>query len=289
MAIYLDEHSIDWETLRCATIEVSQTLRYEYPGPIEDVHQVLVLVPPDELDGQRLLSYELQVRPAAKPRYAADAFGNRICQIALPSVAGALEFEVTLRVQRHPATGAISAGERAAGVFLLSSPLTESSPAIEAAAAHLRSEVVERSALVDAVNAWVNSKLVYTPGLTGIQTTAADALTLGAGVCQDYAHVMLALCRRLGLPARYLSGHLLGEGAMHAWVEVLLPAGESGNDFLRWQAFDPTHGCRTDLRYVSVAAGRDYGDVSPTRGSFRAPYAGYLAASTKRAGVIALC
>lgn len=75
---------------------------------------------------------------------------------------------------------------------------------------------------------------------------------------------------------------------MHAWVEVLLPADRTETSARRWQAFDPTHGTRTDLRYISVAVGRDYGDVSPTRGSYRAPYSGYLAASAKRAGVLAV-
>ena len=90
------------------------------------------------------------------------------------------------------------------------------------------------------------------------------------GVCQDYAHVMLALCRLRGLPARYVSGHLLGEGGTHAWVEVLLP----DPDRLRaasWRSpFDPTHGRGAGLNYVTVAVGRDYGDVAPTSGTYRA-------------------
>jgi transglutaminase-like putative cysteine protease len=112
----------------------------------------------------------------------------------------------------------------------------------------------------------------YTRGVTGVSTTAAEAFALGGGVCQDYAHVMLALCRLCGLPARYVSGHLLGEGATHAWIEVLLPDGDGAVA----HAFDPTHGVRTGLRHLTVATGRDYADVAPTSGTFRAGPSGAL-------------
>jgi transglutaminase-like putative cysteine protease len=85
------------------------------------------------------------------------------------------------------------------------------------------------------------------------------------GVCQDYAHIAIALSRECGLPARYVSGHLLGEGATHAWVEFLVPA---GRDRERVVSLDPTNACATNLRYVVVAVGRDYDDVAPTSGVF---------------------
>ncbi len=97
---------------------------------------------------------------------------------------------------------------------------------------------------------------------------------------------MLALCRLCGLPARYVSGHLLGEGGTHAWVEVLLSTPERpGAAIVR--AFDPTHGCETGLHYITVAVGRDYYDVAPTSGTFQAPYHGQLKAN-KRVGPISL-
>jgi transglutaminase-like putative cysteine protease len=91
---------------------------------------------------------------------------------------------------------------------------------------------------------------------------------------------MIAICRTAGLPARYVSGHLLGEGGSHAWVEVFLPV-EGG---LGTFAFDPTNKRQPHLGYVTVAVGRDYQDVSPTSGSFTAPYGGQLSCS-KRAGL----
>jgi len=85
------------------------------------------------------------------------------------------------------------------------------------------------------------------------------------GVCQDYAHIAIALSRVCGLPARYVSGHLLGEGATHAWVEFLVPTGSGRRRVI---SLDPTNDCATNLRYIVVAVGRDYDDVAPTSGCY---------------------
>jgi transglutaminase-like putative cysteine protease len=92
-------------------------------------------------------------------------------------------------------------------------------------------------------------------------------------VCQDYAHLMLALCRLLGIHARYVSGHLVGEGGTHAWVEVLQPVSRHTVEILAW---DPTHDRPTDLRYLTVAVGRDYRDVAPVSGTYCGRHAGWL-------------
>ncbi len=94
---------------------------------------------------------------------------------------------------------------------------------------------------------------------------------------------MLALCRLCGLPARYVSGHVLGEGGTHAWVEVLVPH-PTDAEALCAVAIDPTHDRRAGLRYLTVAVGRDYCDVPPTSGTFDAPYSGVLT-THKRAAV----
>jgi transglutaminase-like putative cysteine protease len=91
---------------------------------------------------------------------------------------------------------------------------------------------------------------------------------------------MLAVCREAGVPARYVSGHLLGEGGTHAWVEVLVADG----DITRAVALDPCNGCRVDARYLTVATGRDYADVAPTSGTYSGPARGRLTA-TKQVGL----
>ena len=109
--------------------------------------------------------------------------------------------------------------------------------------------------------------LAYEPGATDVMTRADAALALGRGVCQDFAHVMLAASRRAGIPSRYVSGYLydpLGQGevASHAWVDVL-------DDERGWVSLDPTHDREQTDAYVRVAVGRDYADVPPTRGVFK--------------------
>ena len=281
---YLDAAAIDWATVREAVFDVRQTLRYEYPGPITDLRHRLMLIPPDHYGGQQLLDYSVAVTPPAIARYASDQFGNRLCQVALPRVERLLSFDVRLRVRRR--AGAFVAGPPAEHLqwYTIPSPLAEPDAVMRAAAVQLRAEQGDNAALAARINGWTHAQLRYRTGATDFSTTGAEALARGEGVCQDYTHIMLAVCRAAGLPARYVSGHLLGEGAMHAWVEVLLP----GDDGAIWQPFDPTNNRAAGLSYITIAAGRDYGDVSPTRGSFTAPYQGWLSEGSKEAGVVSV-
>ena len=114
-------------------------------------------------------------------------------------------------------------------------------------------------------------KFAYVPKSTKVDSPIDEALTNRQGVCQDFAHIMIALLRGLRVPARYVSGYLFHEpkskdrssdGASHAWVEVLVPK-------LGWIAFDPTNNLIADDRHIRVALGRDYADVPPTRGVYK--------------------
>jgi transglutaminase-like putative cysteine protease len=100
------------------------------------------------------------------------------------------------------------------------------------------------------------------------------ALHLGQGVCQDYAHIMLSLLRTLTIPARYVSGHLLGEGAPHAWVEALVR--DAGTGDVDVVGCDPTHRCHVGADYIVVATGRDFADVTSTSGVFTGAASGKL-------------
>lgn len=106
----------------------------------------------------------------------------------------------------------------------------------------------------------VAGRMSYEPGSTDVTTTAAEALASGRGVCQDYAHILIAACRAAGIPARYVSGLMVGEGATHAWVEI--------HDGTRWLGLDPTHACIVDDRYIAIARGRDFGDCPIECGVF---------------------
>jgi transglutaminase-like putative cysteine protease len=118
----------------------------------------------------------------------------------------------------------------------------------------------------------IHGALEYVPWATRVDSSIDEVLAGRKGVCQDFSHVFLAVLRRLGLPARYVSGYLAPAAsadtaattpiATHAWVEVCLPE-------LGWVGVDPTHNILTGTRHVRVAIGRDYADVPPTRGVFK--------------------
>ena len=111
---------------------------------------------------------------------------------------------------------------------------------------------------------FVHAQLRYEPNSTTVHTHARDVLRDRRGVCQDFAHVTLALCRSLKIPALYVSGYLGSEtaSATHAWIEVLIPG-------IGWRALDPTHNRQTDESYVKIAVGRDYADVPPVTGHYK--------------------
>lgn len=106
----------------------------------------------------------------------------------------------------------------------------------------------------------VNGLISYTPDETTTDTSAQQVLQTRKGVCQDFAHVFIALCRQSGLPARYVCGFLEGTGKTHAWAEVF--------DGYRWLGFDPTHNRQAEYGYVKIAHGRDAADCAVSRGIY---------------------
>ena len=253
-----------------------QTLRYDYPSPIEQLRHHLMVVPPARHGDQQRIASSLEVRGAqVEVEESIDHFGNVAVKIRAPRVQRKVEFLVAVTVERRDGPGPVAD----AHPFLDPTPLTEPDAALAAAAHRLGGAGEEPGLeLAGRINAWVAAAMRYRHDVTSVRTTAAEALALRRGVCQDYAHVMLALCRLCGLPARYVSGHLVGEGGSHAWVEVLLPSPEAPS-LLAAVAFDPTNDRRAGLRYLTVAVGRDYADVAPTSGTFSGPAGGRLTTS----------
>ncbi len=285
----VDPVSVDWPQVAQSEYLVHQHVIYEYPVPIEDLRHRLVVIPPRTHGDQRRLTYLLDVsNPEHQLSTHKDPFGNLVVDLSVPRVERSIEFQAWIVVERH----ADRRPHRVGGAWLQdrrlleATALTRPDDALSAAAAELMAPGSDALELAGRISTWVHQNVAYERGVTDVRTTAAEALGLGRGVCQDYAHVMLALCRLCDIPARYVSGHLLGEGAMHAWVEVLLPSPEDEGDAVAWP-FDPTHDRAPALSYVTVAVGRDYRDVSPTRGTFRAGSAGYLS-SHKCVSVTAL-
>jgi len=274
--------SVDWASARRASYLLRQTFRYEYPEPIRDLSHRLIVIPPERFGDQRRLWHDLLVESdGARIENRKDRFGNVVVEVFASEVTESIEFVTEVSVERRAAEpNRLADGWLADGYLLEPSRLTAADDRILRAADDLAGAGDWGLQLADRINDWVYQSMTYRHGLTGVRTTAAEALALGAGVCQDYAHVMLAVCRVCGLPSRYVSGHLLGQGGTHAWVEVVLPTRDGTGDAIA-HAFDPTHASRGGLGYVTVAVGADYSDVAPTSGTYRSGARGSLTA-TKR-------
>lgn len=267
---------------------------YAYGQPVSLARHLLHLSP-RLLAGQQLLAHALTIEPAPTfRRDDFDAFGNPLTLITIETPHDRLsivaESEVALLPTSRPAppdaAAALTVGRLRAlnsyqggapaegGPYLFASPYVRPAPEVDALAARHLGDDVPVLAGVDALCAAIYRDFRYAPGATDIGTSVAEVIRQRAGVCQDFAHLAIACLRRVGVPARYVSGYLLtdpppgqprlrGADASHAWCAMCLPA-EDGSAC--WVDIDPTNGCRTDARYVTLGWGRDFGDVSPVRG-----------------------
>jgi len=269
--------SVNWPSARRATYQVTQSFRYEYPEPIRDLSHRLVVIPPERFGDQRRLRHDVSVGlDGVKLEDSRDRFGNVIVNVFAPRVASAIEFDVNVSVERRAAQpNRVADGWLADGYLLQPSPLTTPDDHIAQVAEELGNSAHWGLELAERITEWVNRSMTYRYGVTGVRTTAAEALAQGSGVCQDYAHVMLAISRVCGLPSRYVSGHLLGQGGTHAWVEVILPANDGTGEGIAYP-FDPTQATKAGLSYVTIAVGGDYADVAPTSGTYLSQLAGRL-------------
>jgi len=257
-------------------LSVSHRTTLTYSEPIADTQMEMRLRPRDEL-GQRCISYHLDVQPHGPIRAYADPFGNQVevynhrpphdrIVVDARSVvltgpvpadgAAGLTASERYRLQRFDGPVSCPPGLRELARSV-GYPVSPPPPSVE---------------LLTDLAGLVNRTFVYEPNVTRVDSTVADLFALGRGVCQDFAHAWIGLCRLLGLPARYVSGYIWNgdarqEQASHAWGEAFLP-GQG------WVAFDPTNYSadargRVGEAHVRVAVGRDYRDVPPTRGVFR--------------------
>jgi transglutaminase-like putative cysteine protease len=268
---------IDWSSARRASYEITQSFRYEYPAPIRDLSHRLVVIPPERFGDQRRLRHRVSAGVGGvRFENRQDRFGNEIVDAFAPRVSSTIEFLAEVSVERRSdQPNRLPAGWQSDGYLLEPSVLTTADARIDRAADDLAESAEWGLPLADSINDWVYQSMTYKGGVTGVRTTAAEALAQGFGVCQDYAHIMLAVCRSAELPARYVSGHLVGQGGTHAWVEVVLPVEDGSGDAIAW-TFDPTHAGRGSLEYVTIAVGADYSDVAPTSGTYISRVAGRL-------------
>ena len=269
----ISPEEVDWSTTTDATYRIEQTLRYEYPNPITDLRHRLVIVPRVRHGDQSRLAHNLTASPDTPLALEVDQFGNDVAYVVREHVAQSITFELSSLVRRSLADRQPKAERHVAPLYWADRRLVRPDRALRDAAADLRRAHPDPHERAEAIVHFVHDRFTYTKGITDVFTTAAVAFQMGRGVCQDYAHVAIALARASGLTARYISGHMIGESATHAWVEFLHPADDGT---ISVESFDPTRRARTSLRYVTIAIGRDYEDVAPTSGVFTGCCSGKL-------------
>jgi transglutaminase-like putative cysteine protease len=266
-ASLLDHRGLDLEAAGRVSYFLEQRFRYEYDAPVESLRQRLVVVPRPRHGNQHRRAHLLEVNGTrVRRRLRRDVHGNVVAWLHAERVADAVEFRLTAIVERVRDDGpAVLPAEalRSPGL-LLPTRLTAADDRLRDLARALSGTAATPVENAERICDLVHSAITYEFGITSVRTTAAEALADGRGVCQDSAHVMLALCHLVGLPARYVSGHLLGQGGTHAWVEVIVPRAHDAVAV----AFDPCNGRRAGNDYVTIATGRDYSDVAPVSGSY---------------------
>jgi transglutaminase-like putative cysteine protease len=258
--------------------------RFLYSGPISESITEVRMRPRSE-GAQRCLQFKLTTTPTARVSNYVDCYGNTVHHFDIPGAHRQLTIVaeaivVFTQLPELPARLAPDAWQQidaqAAAEdhwdFLGPSHFARPSQLLDGLAREL--DLRRRDdplLLLRELTARIFKIFDYTPQSTKVDSPIDEALEKRKGVCQDYAHIMIALVRPLGIPCRYVSGYLFhgsedsdrsAQDATHAWVEALLPG-------LGWVGFDPTNNLVAGERHIRTAVGRDYADVPPTRGVFK--------------------
>jgi len=262
-------------------LEIVHSTRYRYSGPIAETVMEVRLQPMDG-NGQRCTDFRLEVSHGVKPRTYTDGYGNHVHYFNLVrphsgiSVIGRSTVETGLDPDKDQ-------GEELVQDFLrFRSPVKDVAGVRELALRHAISDPtspaeVERA--LDELTTSISQGFMYDRTVTNVYSDVDDVLTLRAGVCQDFAHLFIAVARAMGVPARYVSGYIHSPGeraatASHAWAEAWV-AGRG------WIGFDATHPVRTTPHHVRLGVGRDYTDAAPTRGVYVGSATGTMSISVK--------
>lgn len=236
-------------------------MKLRFSSPVNSHAFALRCVPGDS-SRQRIRLTECRVEPADWVVSLRDGFGN----IRLAGgCSGPHETFGFLVAGTAVTEGMGVRAEPLHPMYRYPSRYTGYAPEVESLAGRIREEWRKQEARTELERAvcamhYLYGHFAYVRGVTDIGTTAAEALRLKGGVCQDYAHIMTALMRFLGIPARYVSGLMIGEGYSHAWVEIYTDGG--------WYGLDPTNDLHVDEYYIKLAHGRDYGDCVVDQGRF---------------------
>lgn len=243
---------------------IDYTTGLEFSGPVVD-HHFLLRCLPQENHQQQIHSLSLEIAPeGAWYAREVDSFYNQIL------VGHMFEPHTSFSWSVHAIAFVDQDRHRPMPykpLYRYPSAFTQAGPAIDALVEEARRGISGNRKVQSPLEIAMYTmnllyeRFSYVPGVTTVRTTAEQALAGGRGVCQDYAHILIACCRKLGIMARYVAGLLIGEGATHAWVEVY----QAGT----WWDIDPTHNRAVNDDYVRISNGRDYGDCMLDIGVFR--------------------
>lgn len=258
--------------------------RFRYKDPVSESIMEVRMHPRSD-SNQHCLSFALSVSPRCRVFTYRDQYGNNVHHFDIPGEHDQLMIVAESLVEQQPqielpgflspdAWGALDAmiADGDYGEMLLPSIFAKPTPALLELASKLN--VVRRDdplMVVQELNKSLYEYFDYVPRSTRVDSPIDEAIASHAGVCQDFAHTMIALLRHIGIPARYVSGYLYRSqeshdrstpDVSHAWVEAFLP-------HLNWVGFDPTNDLIAQNRHIRTAVGRDYADVPPTHGIYR--------------------
>jgi transglutaminase-like putative cysteine protease len=248
-------------------LAVNYTTAYHYDDPPRRIIQLL-RVTPASFTGQAVLDWRVDVDCDARLRERRDGYGNIVHMLFIERPGDSLAVTVAGQLLTEDKAGLVHglSYDLPPPVFVRSTPLTSAGPAIDRLA---RWTARRKGAALDKLHdlaGEIHGEFAFDTEATEVGTSAEQACAAGHGVCQDFAHVFIAVVRRLGLPARYISGHLFRrdgqhvQEAGHAWAEAWI-------EDLGWTAFDPVNGICTDDAYIRVACGLDYRDAAPVAGA----------------------
>lgn len=249
-------------------LQVNHDSHYLFEPPMRGVVQSLRLSP-SLFDGQKVANWEVLVDGAVMGASFRDGAGDWVQTISMLGPVEELIVRVAGTVDTTDLAGVLKGHRESVPplAYLRNSRATRPDRAIRAIASEVRNAFSDASGLelAHALAAAIADAIAYRPGETHAHTTAAEAVSLGVGVCQDHAHALIAVANAADMPGRYVIGYLhsTGDGqaheASHAWAEIHV-------DGLGWVGFDPANRCCPDERYIRLGSGFDAIDAAPIRG-----------------------
>jgi transglutaminase-like putative cysteine protease len=265
-----------------AIFRIHHITRYEYDRPVkESVNEIRIF--PFQCPDQEILQHDLLITGQPEIHSFTDYFGNKVGNFNLLPPHKVLSIESKLLV-RTTASSQLQINfhsgfaqlqqEMADSILLLelSRPdMISNQPAIDNIITVIRQPEKSVAAVTEHCSEYIFKNFKYLKGITNIETTVDEILEHRAGVCQDFAHLMLHILRSCGIPCRYISGYICpnkdgmrGEGATHAWVEAWIPG-------YGWAGIDPTNNIWVTNKHVKLSVGRHFNDCSPVKGTFKGP------------------